>query len=99
MSARLSLGPKLGDTKDTDSTVSQVIRILDAGADFVRVTVQGVREAENLKNIRAELDRRGYLNPLVADVHFNPAAANIAIKYVRKVRINPGNFYDKRAKW
>ncbi len=87
------------DTKDTDSTVNQVIRILDAGADFVRVTVQGIREAENLKNIRAELDRRGYLNPLVADVHFNPAAANIAIKYVRKVRINPGNFYDKRAKF
>ncbi len=87
------------DTKDTENTVSQVIRILEAGADFVRVTVQGVREAENLKNIRAELDHRGYLNPLVADVHFNPAAANIAIKYVRKVRINPGNFYDKRAKF
>lgn len=85
------------DTKDTEKTVSQIIRILEAGADFVRVTVQGSREAENLKNIRAELDRRGYPNPLVADIHFNPAAADIAIKYVRKVRINPGNFYDKRA--
>lgn len=85
------------DTKDTESTVNQIIKILDAGADFVRVTVQGIREAENLKTIRAELDRRGYPNPLVADVHFNPAAAEIAIKYVRKVRINPGNFYDKRA--
>jgi len=85
------------DTKDTEATVNQIIRILDAGADFVRVTVQGIREAENLKNIRAELDRRGYPNPLVADVHFNPATAEIAIKYVRKVRINPGNFYDKRA--
>ena len=85
------------DTKDTEGTVNQIIRILDAGADFVRVTVQGIREAENLKNIRAELDQRGYLNPLVADVHFNPAAAETAIKYVRKVRINPGNFYDKRA--
>ncbi len=87
------------DTKDTESTVNQIIRILDAGADFVRLTVQGVREAENLKNIRAELDSRGYLNPLVADIHYNPGAADIAIKYVRKVRINPGNFYDKRAKF
>lgn len=85
------------NTNDTEATVNQIIRIIDAGADFVRVTVQGVREAENLKNIRAELDRRGYLNPLVADIHFSPAAAEIAIKYVRKVRINPGNFYDKRA--
>jgi len=87
------------DTKDTEATVNQVVKILDAGADFVRLTVQGVREAENLKNIRAELDRRGYLNPLVADIHYNPGAADIAIKYVRKVRINPGNFYDKRAKF
>ncbi len=87
------------DTKDTTATVDQIIRILDAGADFVRVSVQGLREAENLKNIRAELDRRGYHKPLCADVHFNPALAEIAIKYVRKVRINPGNFYDKRAKF
>ncbi len=54
---------------------------------------------KTLKNIRAELDRRGYSNPLCADVQFNPAAADIAIKYVKKVRINPGNFYDKRAKF
>jgi (E)-4-hydroxy-3-methylbut-2-enyl-diphosphate synthase len=87
------------DTKDTEATVGQVIRIIDAGADFVRLSVQGIREAENLKNIRAELDRRGYHNPLCADVQFNPVAAEIAIKYVRKVRINPGNFYDKRAKF
>lgn len=85
------------DTKDTEKSVDQVIKIIDAGADFVRLTVQGTREAENLKNIRAELDRKGYPNPLVADIHFNPSAADIAIKYVRKVRINPGNFYDKRA--
>ncbi len=85
------------DTKDTEKTVEQVRQIIDAGADFVRLTVQGTREAENLKNIRAELDRQGYPNPLVADIHFNPSAADIAIKYVRKVRINPGNFYDKRA--
>jgi (E)-4-hydroxy-3-methylbut-2-enyl-diphosphate synthase len=87
------------DTKDTEATVNQIIRIIDAGADFVRVSVQGTREAENLKNIRVELDRRGYHNPLCADVQFNPVAAEIAIKYVKKVRINPGNFYDKRAKF
>jgi (E)-4-hydroxy-3-methylbut-2-enyl-diphosphate synthase len=87
------------DTKDTEATVNQIIRIIQAGADLVRVSVQGIREAENLKNIRAELDRRGYLNPLCADVQFNPVAAEIAIKYVKKVRINPGNFYDKRAKF
>ncbi len=85
------------DTNDTEATVNQIIRIIDAGADFVRVTVQGIREAENLKNIRDELARRGYHQPLCADIHFNPSAAEIAIKNVAKVRINPGNFYDKRA--
>lgn len=85
------------DTNDTISTVKQVIRIIDAGADFVRITVQGVREADNLKNIRSELDKRGYFQPLVADIHFNPLAAEIAIQHVKKIRINPGNFYDKRA--
>lgn len=87
------------DTKDTEKTVEQIIRIIKAGADYVRVAVQGIREAENLKNIRAELDKRGYLTPLIADVHFKPKAAEIAVKYVRKVRINPGNFYDRRAKF
>ena len=85
------------DTNDTEKTVNQIIRIIDAGADLVRVTVQGVREAENLINIRNELDRRGYPQPLCADIHFNPSAAEIAIKNVCKVRINPGNFYDKLA--
>ncbi|HEY5510739.1 MAG TPA: (E)-4-hydroxy-3-methylbut-2-enyl-diphosphate synthase [Prolixibacteraceae bacterium] len=85
------------DTNDTKATVNQIIRIVDAGADLVRVTVQGIREAENLKNIRSELDRLGYHQPLCADIHFNPAAAEIAIHHVAKVRINPGNFYDKRA--
>ncbi len=85
------------DTNDTEATVRQIIRIIDAGADLVRVTVQGIREAENLKIIRGELDRRGYLQPLCADIHFNPSAAEIAIQHVAKVRINPGNFYDKRA--
>jgi (E)-4-hydroxy-3-methylbut-2-enyl-diphosphate synthase len=85
------------DTNDTEKTVNQIIKIIDAGADLVRVTVQGIREAENLKNIRSELDLRGYPQPLCADIHFNPAAAEIAMQYVCKVRINPGNFYDKRA--
>ena len=85
------------DTNDTEATVNQIIRIIDSGADLVRVTVQGIREAENLKNIRSELNLRGYYQPLCADIHFNPAAAEIAIQHVEKVRINPGNFYDKRA--
>jgi len=87
------------DTKDTEATVNQIIRIIDAGAHYVRVAVQGVREAENLKNIRSELDRRGYFTPIIADVHFNPTAAENALKYVRKIRINPGNFYDPRARF
>jgi (E)-4-hydroxy-3-methylbut-2-enyl-diphosphate synthase len=85
------------DTNDTQATVNQIVRIIDAGADLVRLTVQGIREAENLVNIRKELEKRGYHQPLCADIHFNPHAAEIAIKNVAKVRINPGNFYDKRA--
>lgn len=85
------------DTNDTKATVEQIIRIIDAGADLVRLTVQGVREAENLVHIRKELIARGYHQPLCADIHFNPSAAEIAVRNVEKVRINPGNFYDKRA--
>lgn len=85
------------DTNDTEATVDQIVRIIDAGADLVRLTVQGIREAENLVNIRKELEKRGYHQPLCADIHFNPHAAEIAIRNVEKVRINPGNFYDKRA--
>ncbi len=87
------------DTKDTDATVEQIIRIIKAGADFVRVTVKGVSDAENLKNIKRELVTRGYENSLIADIHFNPKLAEIAAKYISKVRINPGNFYDKRARF
>ncbi|MDP4206741.1 MAG: (E)-4-hydroxy-3-methylbut-2-enyl-diphosphate synthase, partial [Bacteroidota bacterium] len=87
------------DTKDTEATVEQIIRLVRAGADFVRVTVQGTREAENLKCIKEELLKRGYKVPVVADVHFNPHVAEIALQYVEKVRINPGNFYDKRAQF
>lgn len=84
-------------TLDTEGCVEQAIRIIRAGGQLVRITAQGVREAENLKNIRALLSDRGYHTPLSADIHFNPAAAEVAARYVEKVRINPGNFADKRA--
>lgn len=87
------------DTSDTESTVDQIIRIIKAGAEMVRVTVKGLSDAENLKNIKNELIARGYENPLIADIHFNPHLGEIASKYICKVRINPGNFYDKRAKF
>lgn len=85
------------DTLDTERTVEQAIRIIEAGGELVRVTAQGVKEAENLKNIKELLIAKGYNQPLVADIHFNPKAAEIAALYVDKVRINPGNFIDKRA--
>lgn len=84
-------------TMDTMACVEQAIRIIKAGGQLVRITAQGVKEAENLKNIRAELWKRGYTTPLSADIHFNPEAALVAARYVEKVRINPGNFMDKRA--
>ncbi len=76
--------------------MEQCIRIFDAGADYVRITAQGIQEAENLKNIRKALQQRGYNLPLVADIHFNPKAAEVAAQYVEKVRINPGNFAERR---
>lgn len=82
------------NTNETQASVSQTIRIIEAGADYVRLTAQGVREAENLNNIKAELRSKGYHTPLIADIHFNPRAAESAAKYVEKVRINPGNFVD-----
>ncbi len=87
------------DTRDTEATVNQIISIIRAGADYVRVTVKGIHDAENLKNIKKELVARGYNTPLIADIHFNPKLAEIAAKYVLKIRINPGNFYDKRAQF
>jgi (E)-4-hydroxy-3-methylbut-2-enyl-diphosphate synthase len=83
------------NTLDTKATVEQCIRIFDAGAQMVRIATQGIAEAENLKNIKAELLTKGYSSPLVADVHFLPNAAEIAAKYVEKVRINPGNYAEK----
>ena len=80
------------NTLDTPSSVKQCIAIINAGGTLVRLTAQGVREAENLKNIHAKLRNEGYTTPLVADIHFNPKAAEVAALYVEKVRINPGNF-------
>lgn len=85
------------DTLDTDKSVAQCKRIFDSGSDMVRLTAQGVREADNLANIRKSLLQQGYEKPLVADIHFNPNAAEAASIHVEKVRINPGNFIDKRA--
>lgn len=82
------------NTNDTEGSVEQSIRIIEAGANYVRLTAQGVREAENLKNIKDEIRKRGYSTPLIADIHFNPRAAEAAAKHVEKVRINPGNFVD-----
>ena len=84
-------------TMDTEACVEQAIRIIRAGGQLVRITAPGVREAENLKHIHEELWARGYDTPLSADIHFTPEAALVAARYVEKVRINPGNFVDKRA--
>lgn len=82
-------------TLDTEKSIAQCISIIDAGADYVRLTAQGRREAENLANIRAGLRQQGYSTPLIADIHFNPQAAEVAACNVEKVRINPGNFTDR----
>lgn len=81
-------------TMDTEGCVEQAVRIIEAGGEYVRMTAQGTREAENMANISRELRSRGYTAPLVADVHFNPAVADVAACYVEKVRINPGNYVD-----
>lgn len=83
------------NTNDTVASADQVIRIIKAGADYVRLTAQGVREADNLRNIKEIVRSRGYETPLIADIHFNPRAAEAAAKIVEKVRINPGNFVDR----
>lgn len=81
-------------TDDTAACVAQAKRIIAAGGEYVRLTTQGVREAENLKNISAALRAEGITTPLVADVHFNPHVADVAALYAEKVRINPGNYVD-----
>ncbi len=84
------------DTMDTEATVAQAIRCIEAGAELVRITAPSKKEAENLQNIKDELRKRGYNTPLVADIHFTPNAAEIAARIVEKVRVNPGNYVDKK---
>ena len=85
------------NTLKTDETIEQSLRIINAGGELVRITAQGVREAENLENIKRGIRKAGFETPLAADIHFNPKAAFTAAQTVEKVRINPGNFVDKRA--
>ena len=84
------------DTMDTIGTVEQAVRCIKAGAELVRITAPSKKEAENLLNIKNELRSRGYHTPLVADIHFTPNAAEIAARIVEKVRVNPGNYVDKK---
>ena len=84
------------DTMDTIGSVDQVIRMVDAGCEYVRITAPSIKEAQNLENIKKELRKRGYSVPLIADIHFTPNAAELAAKIVEKVRINPGNYADKK---
>ena len=84
------------DTMDTEATVAQSIRMIEAGCQLVRITAPSKKEAENLANIKAELVKRGYNTPICADIHFTPNAAEIAAKIVEKVRVNPGNYADKK---
>lgn len=83
------------DTLDTKKTVEQTIRMIEAGAELVRITAQNIQAAENLENIKNGLILRGYSNPVIADIHYNPKAAEIAAKLIDKVRINPGNYVDR----
>ena len=85
------------NTMDTLATVEESIRMIEAGCELVRITAPSKKEAENLKNIKEELLKRGYSTPIVADIHFTPNAAEIAAKIVEKVRINPGNYADKKS--
>ncbi len=84
------------DTLDTEGTVAQSIRMIEAGCEYVRITAPSLKEAENLQNIKNELRKRGYKTPLVADIHFTPNAAEMAARIVEKVRVNPGNYADKK---
>lgn len=84
------------DTMDTLGSVEQTIRMVDAGCEYVRITAPSIKEAENLANIKKELRHRGYNVPLVADIHFTPNAAEVAARLIEKVRVNPGNYADKK---
>ena len=84
------------DTMDTIGTVEQTIRMIESGCEYVRITAPSIKEAENLANIKKELRYRGYNVPLIADIHFTPNAAEMAARIVEKVRVNPGNYADKK---
>jgi (E)-4-hydroxy-3-methylbut-2-enyl-diphosphate synthase len=84
------------DTMDTISTVEQSIRMIEAGCEYVRITAPSIKEAQNLAEIKKQLRARGYTTPLVADIHFTPNAAEVAARIVEKVRVNPGNYADKK---
>ena len=84
------------DTMDTTSTVNESIRMINSGCEFVRITAPSINEAKNLINIKKELKNKGYNIPIIADIHFTPNAAEIAARIVEKVRINPGNYADKK---
>ena len=84
------------NTLDTDKTVEQSIKMIQAGSEYVRITAPSKKEAENLQNIKDSLRRKGYQTPIIADIHFTPNAAEIAANIVEKVRINPGNYADKK---
>ena len=84
------------DTMDTLGSIEQSIRMIEAGCEIVRLTAPSKKEAENLKVIKSGLVERGFHSPLVADIHFTPNAAEIAAQHVEKVRVNPGNYADKK---
>ncbi len=86
----------ISDTLNTEAVVKEAIGLIEAGCEIVRITAPTIHHAENLKNIRDQLRAKGYQTPLVADIHFTPQAAMIAAEYVEKVRINPGNFADRK---
>jgi len=84
------------DTMDTIGTVEQSIRMIEAGCEYIRITAPSIKEAQNLAEIKKQLRQRGYTAPLVADIHFTPNAAEVAARIVEKVRVNPGNYADKK---
>src|ERR1044071_4039014 len=84
------------DTMDTEATVAQCVRCIEAGAELVRITAPSKKEAENLLHIKNQLRAMGFDTPLVADIHFTPNAAEIAARIIEKVRVNPGNYVDKK---
>lgn len=84
------------DTMDTEGSIEESIRMIESGCEYIRITAPSIKEAENLKLIKEGLVSRGYNTPLVADIHFTPNAAEVAARYIEKVRVNPGNYADKK---